>query len=122
MTHLARGVAAAVLVLLLPACAAPTAGAAAAPAAAPAVAAPLPPAVVDVAYLAALERHGLGTGDDQRELRRAHAVCDLFHAGGSFRTVVEGLQVNGFTAGDAGAVIGLAVAAYCPDQADKIRA
>lgn len=124
------------LAALTAGCAAPIAGSASPSAAAPAVAPTVArccagPEVVaptaaatpaDVAYLAALRKQGIGTGDDEVELRRGYSMCALLRNGTTFRQAVTALQTNGFTVRDAGYVVGLAVAAYCPDQGDKVTA
>lgn len=93
-----------------------------APTAAPTAEAAAQPVTVDTIYLSVLRKKGIGTSDDEREIRRAHAVCELFEGGSTYREVLDALTANGFTISDAGFFTGLAVSAYCSDQSSKLHA
>lgn len=90
---------------------------------APAVtSAPAQPTTVDGLYLTVLRKRGIGSSDDEREIRRGRAVCQLLQSGSTYPEVIDALMTNGFTASEAGFVSGLAVSAYCPDQKSKLHA
>lgn len=75
----------------------------------------------DVAYISVLDDHGVYYSSEQAAIDTAHAICDAFDAGASFRQVLHAAVLAGMRQTDAASEIGAAIGIYCSEHADVLR-
>jgi hypothetical protein len=77
-------------------------------------------ATSEATYLITVRQQGIGTADDERELRRAKAMCGSFDRGSTREALVGGLRANNFNQSQALYLLGAATAAFCPQHQAKV--
>lgn len=75
----------------------------------------------DGAYISVLDDHGVYYSSEQAAINTAHAICDAFDAGVSFRQVLHAAIRAGMRQTDAANEIGAAIGIYCGEHADVLR-
>jgi hypothetical protein len=75
----------------------------------------------DIAYISVLDDHGIYYSSEQAAIDTAHAICDAFDAGASFRQVLRTAVLAGMRQMDAANEIGAAIGIYCAEHADVLR-
>ncbi|MCV7101544.1 DUF732 domain-containing protein [Mycobacterium palustre] len=70
--------------------------------------------VTDDAFVVALERSGMTVTNRDAAIAAGHMVCVAFDQGSTPSAVVTSLMGQGFSPHDAGSIMGISVAAYCP--------
>lgn len=76
----------------------------------------------DQAYISVLDDNGVYYSSEQAAIDTAHAICNAFDAGRSFRQVLHAAVTGGFTQTDAASEIGAAIGIYCAENAYVLRA
>ena len=67
-------------------------------------------------YLAELNESGVSYSDPTDATNAGLSICHGLEAGGSFDTAVDSETATGYSAHDAGFIVGAAVKNLCPDQ------
>lgn len=75
----------------------------------------------DIAYISVLDDHGIYYSSEQAAIDTAHAICDAFDVGASFRQVLHAAVLAGMGQMDAANEIGAAIGIYCGGHADVLR-
>lgn len=77
--------------------------------------------VSDTAYLSTLDHFAVPYSTEGAVIDAGHAICDAFDSGLTFRRVGAIAMSSGFTAEDAGHLIGAAVGSYCDQYIPLLR-
>jgi hypothetical protein len=75
----------------------------------------------DVAYISVLDDNGVYYSTEQAAIDTAHAMCNAFDGGASFRQVLQAAMLAGMRQTDAANEIGAAIGIYCAQHADLLR-
>ena len=130
MKKIVVGISVVSLALLIAGCSSstPTAAPAPAPQAQAPAPAPVDPPVQEpaqdahvTAFLDLIQANFPGV-DNAAALRLGHSVCSALNAGASLTDVGQVIINNGFSASDAGTLVGLSVGAFCPQYESDIEA
>jgi hypothetical protein len=74
-----------------------------------------PPAVnVDDVFIAAIQRSGMTVTNRDAAIAAGHAVCLSLDKGATTSDIIGELMSGGYSAKDAGSIMGISIAAYCP--------
>jgi Protein of unknown function (DUF732) len=68
----------------------------------------------DDAFISTLQQKGVTVADRDAAIAAGHSVCVAFGQGGTRAAVVKSLLADGFSAQDAGRMMAVSVAVYCP--------